>query len=275
MRPIRSTWTVTNVNREPTFDQDLARTGPIQKGPWSSASTPGATDPDSDPLTYAATNLPHRPAINTATGLITGTISSTAAAAQPVRGQRHGPRRRRRVDATDIFTWTVTDVPAGRSHRAALPSAPARTTPSSTSIVLNRPRARSRATCMLASLDVRGTSTVTAPAGWTLDPIPTRTRPACACTSTRRLATESDPATWTWTFSGPRLAAGVIHAYSGVNTDDPDRRLRRSARRVTLRDVDRAVDHHHGRRTPCSWRSTPTSPTRHGRRPRASSNEPT
>ncbi len=91
---------------------------------------------------------------------------------------------------------------------------------SATSIVLNRPAGTLAGDVMLASLDVRGTSTVTAPAGWTLIRTDTYT------SSLRmhvywRLATGSDPATWTWTFSGSRLAAGVIHAYSGVNATTP------------------------------------------------------
>ena len=39
----------------------------------------GATDPDGDTLTYAATGLPDGPDINTTTGLISGTLSSTSA----------------------------------------------------------------------------------------------------------------------------------------------------------------------------------------------------
>jgi MSHA biogenesis protein MshQ len=36
-----------------------------------------------------------------------------------------------------------------------------------------------------------------------------------------RVATGSEPATYTWTFSGSRLAAAVIHAYAGVDTANP------------------------------------------------------
>ena len=49
-------WTVTNVNREPTFDQDvLDRTD--AEGALISLDA-GATDLDGDALIYAATNLP-------------------------------------------------------------------------------------------------------------------------------------------------------------------------------------------------------------------------
>ncbi len=78
------TWTVTDVvapNNEPTFDQNLAnRTDP--EGTVINLYA-GATDLDGDPLTYAATNLPPGLSINTSSGLITGTISSVAAASSP------------------------------------------------------------------------------------------------------------------------------------------------------------------------------------------------
>ena len=209
-------WTVTNVNREPTFDQDVQN----RTDPEGAAITldAGATDLDGDPLTYAATNLPTGLTINTATGLITGTIGSTAAAGSPYSVSvtvRDGAT----VDATDTFTWTVTDVPAGSAIALRAVSFGSNNA-STTSIVLNRPSGTLAGDVMLASLDVRGTSTVTAPAGWTLVRTDTFT------SSLRmhvywRLATGSDPATWTWTFSGSRLAVGVIHAYSGVNTTTP------------------------------------------------------
>ncbi len=45
----------------------------------------GATDPDGDTLTYAATGLPAGLSIDTATGLISGTISLSAASASRYR----------------------------------------------------------------------------------------------------------------------------------------------------------------------------------------------
>ena len=55
----------------------------------------GATDPDGDTLTYAASGLPAGLSINTATGEISGTISLQRRQWQPLRGQRHRARRRR------------------------------------------------------------------------------------------------------------------------------------------------------------------------------------
>ncbi len=73
---------------------------------------------------------------------------------------------------------------------------------------------------LLAAVTIRGTSTITPPAGWTLvrdDVNASNLRQATYWKS----ATGSEPATWTWTFSGPRLAAGGIHAYSGVHATTP------------------------------------------------------
>ena len=128
----------------------------------------GATDLDGDPLTYAATNLPAGPvSINTGTGLITGTIAFSRRRREPVQRQRHRARRCH-VDATDTFTWTVTDA-----------------TPRASPVVQVRLlreqqchrhdagqyRVRRRVTTgdlLLSSITIRGTSTITAPAGWTL-----------------------------------------------------------------------------------------------------------
>ena len=235
-------WTVTNVNREPTFDQDVQnRTDP--EGAVISLDA-GATDLDSDPLTYAATNLPTGLTINTATGLITGTISSTAAAGSPYSVSvtvRDGAT----VDATDIFTWTVTDVPAGSAIALRAVSSGSNNA-STTSIVLNRPIGTLAGDVMLASLDVRGTSTVTAPAGWTLIRTDTYT------SSLRmhvywRLATGSDPATWTWTLLGLASGGRRDPRVQRGQHDDADRRIGRSDRGLTVGDVDGAVDHHHRR----------------------------
>ncbi len=209
-------WTVTNVNREPTFDQDLpSRTDP--EGTVVNLDA-GATDPDADALTYAATNLPPGLSINTSTGLITGTIDFTAAASSPYAVSvtvRDGAT----VDATDTFTWTVTDAtpavsPVFRSAAYATNNA------TNTTLVVPRPATVTTGDLLLASIAIRGTSTITAPAGWTLirnDVNGNNLRHA----TWWRFAAAGDPASWTWTFSAGRLAAGAIHAYGGVAATNP------------------------------------------------------
>ena len=71
-------WTVSNTNQAPSFDQDVADQTNAE-GDVITGLDAGATDPDGDALTYAATGLPDGLSINTSTGLISGTLSSTSA----------------------------------------------------------------------------------------------------------------------------------------------------------------------------------------------------
>ena len=66
-----------NTNQDPTFNQDL----PDRPTPRASLISldAGATDADGDPLTYAATGLPAGLSIDTSSGLISGTLSSSSA----------------------------------------------------------------------------------------------------------------------------------------------------------------------------------------------------
>ena len=93
-------WTVTNTNQEPTFDQNLGdRTD--AEGDLISLDA-GATDLDGDTLTYAATGLPAGLSIDTASGLISGTIALNAAAGSPY-AVAVTVRDGSTVDATDSF----------------------------------------------------------------------------------------------------------------------------------------------------------------------------
>ena len=83
------TWTVTKPNREPTFDQNLGNRTDLEGAVISLDA--GATDPDGDPLTYAATNLPTGLSISSTTGLITGHHREHRRGQQPVQRQRDRP----------------------------------------------------------------------------------------------------------------------------------------------------------------------------------------
>lgn len=112
---------VSVANADPTFDQDLQdRTNRPGATVQLSAA---ATDPDGDPLTYAATGLPGGLSINASTGLISGTIQQTAIVGSPYSVSvtvRDGPG----VDATDTFTWRVrTNVPPVLSNPGTQSSA--------------------------------------------------------------------------------------------------------------------------------------------------------
>jgi hypothetical protein len=211
------TWTVTEVpppDQPPTFDQDLADRTDVEGAVISLDA--GATDPDNDPLVYEATNLPAGLSINASTGIITGTIAFTAAAGSPysvsigVRDTPTGP-----PDVSDTFSWTVTDVPGPTGPPVFKSASYATNNAIATSIVLPRPATLASGDLLLASVVMRGSSTFTAPAGWTLirnDLNGTNLRHA----TWWRIATASEPTSWTWTFSAGRLAAGAVHVYGGV-----------------------------------------------------------
>jgi hypothetical protein len=93
------------VNSPPAFNQNLANRTDAEGATVSFSA--GATDPDSDPLTYGASGLPPGVSINTATGAISGQIMTGAATGSPYAASvtvREGAT----VDATDTFTWSVT-----------------------------------------------------------------------------------------------------------------------------------------------------------------------
>ena len=125
----------------------------------------GATDLDGDALTYAASNLPPGLSIITSTGLITGTISSS-------RGP--GPyavsitvRDGATVDATDIFSWTVTEVPGRASPARGVQVGSNAQQAIATISLVGRAGDGRPGDVLLASIDTGGSSIV--PAG-RLDP---------------------------------------------------------------------------------------------------------
>jgi hypothetical protein len=97
------TWTVTPPNRPPTLtspgNQTSAENGAISLQLM-------ASDPDGDALTYGAAGLPPSLTLNTATGVISGTLSSTSAGAHSVTVTASDGS----LTATQTFTWTVTNV---------------------------------------------------------------------------------------------------------------------------------------------------------------------
>src|SRR5439155_11671136 len=65
-----------------------------------------ATDPDRDALTYSTVGLPAGLSVNAATGLISGTFSSTSAGTYQVTATASDGK----LSQNQTFTWTVTDV---------------------------------------------------------------------------------------------------------------------------------------------------------------------
>jgi len=97
-------WTVTNLNAPPVLTAPANQT--------SLRSTPvslqlAATDPDGTALTYSASGLPPGVNVNSSTGLISGTLSSTTGTYTVTAAVSDGS-----LSSTRTFTWTVTGATA-------------------------------------------------------------------------------------------------------------------------------------------------------------------
>jgi hypothetical protein len=89
-----------------------------------------------------------------------------------------------------------------------------------TSITLARPSGTASGNVLVASIDIAGTTTVTAPSGWTLVRSTTSGNSLTQATYVH-VAGTSEPASYQWRFSSLRMASGVMAAYIGVNTTTP------------------------------------------------------
>ncbi len=99
-------WVVANTNRAPTLTQPANQVG--TSGASASLQLAGS-DPDGTALTYQATGLPPALTLNPATGLISGTLSATAAGVYTVNASVSDGA----LSASRTFTWSVdgTDTP--------------------------------------------------------------------------------------------------------------------------------------------------------------------
>ncbi len=204
-------------NQDPTFDQDLLNRSDAQGAVISLSAH--ATDPDDDPLEYSATGLPPGLSINASTGLISGTISGTAAAGSPyavsVRvSDDHGAT----IGATDTFTWTVTAGGGGGSVTFRASSFAANAT--ANNLVIPKPAGVVAGDVLIAVFDVKVHPTVTAPSGWTLTSANSN-----GSELTQRIYTKvagtAEPASYQWSYDETRAASGGILAYRGVSTTAP------------------------------------------------------
>jgi hypothetical protein len=102
------TWTVTHLNRAPTLTSPGTQTSVENTGVSLQLA---ASDPDGDALTYSASGLPPSLAINTATALISGTLSFNSAGSYVVTATVSDGR----LSSSQTFTWTV-----GNTNRAPI-----------------------------------------------------------------------------------------------------------------------------------------------------------
>jgi len=109
------TWTITDVpvNQAPVVTNPGVRNG-VEGDVVSLQVT--ATDPEDDGLTYSATDLPIGLSIDTATGLISGTIATGAATGSPYAVEVTVSDDGTPSEFTMVtFTWTITDVPVNQA----------------------------------------------------------------------------------------------------------------------------------------------------------------
>ena len=89
-----------------------------------------------------------------------------------------------------------------------------------TSITLAKPSGTASSDVLVAALDIAGTTTVTAPSGWTLVRS-TSSGSSLTQATYVHVAGTSEPSSYQWRFSSQRTASAVLAAYIGVNTTTP------------------------------------------------------
>ena len=121
---------------------------------------------------------------------------------------------------SNTATATVTVNPASTGG-ITLRSGSSGQNPTSTSLTLARPAGAAPGDVLLAGVAVRGATTITAPAGWTLVRLDNAADYTIQAVYWRPVAATGEPASYQWAFSSSNAAAGGILAYSGVNTAAP------------------------------------------------------
>ena len=113
---------------------------------------------------------------------------------------------------------SATTLAGGGSSGIAFRAAATASTKGATTLTIARPTSSQAGDLLLASIDVRNAPAVTAPSGWTL----VRTdATATIAKSTYRHVASAGEVSYSWTFTSAQTAAGVIAAYSGVDTSTP------------------------------------------------------
>jgi RHS repeat-associated protein len=126
-------------------------------------------------------------------------------------------------NTTSTINYGRTEPPAGGSGAASIgvrATSVGQNIPPATTVVLPTPAGVTADDVMVAAVAVRGVPTVTAPAGWTLIRSDSNGS-SMKLLSYWRVATSSETANYTWSFSSAKAAAGTITAYTGVNTANP------------------------------------------------------
>jgi hypothetical protein len=131
----------------------------------------------------------------------------------------------------DAFTFTVNDGTVSSSPATvtltisattgiAFRGASSAANTGTATLSIDRPSATLPGDVMVATIDVRGAPTVTAPLGWTLVRTDVDGNVMKKATYVR-VAGSAEPVAYTWTFSKAQAASGGILAFSGVDPASP------------------------------------------------------
>ena len=125
---------------------------------------------------------------------------------------------------SNVATVTITVSPkgggGGGGGSISLRSSSSGANPTSTSLTIPAPTGVQAGDVMVAGISVRGQPAITPPSGWALvrqDVNGTTQKQAVYY----KVATGSEPGSYTWTFAASRAASGGILDYIGVNTSNP------------------------------------------------------
>jgi acid phosphatase type 7 len=126
---------------------------------------------------------------------------------------------------SNVATVTITVSPTGGGGGGgggsiSLRSSSSAANPTSTSLTIPAPAGVQAGDVMVAGISVRGQPAITPPSGWVLvrqDVNGTTQKQAVYY----KVATGSEPGSYTWTFAASRAATGGILDYTGVNTANP------------------------------------------------------
>ena len=113
------TFTIDAVNQPPLLGAGTTDQHGQDGQAVSLAVASAFSDPDGDPLTYRAGNLPPGLAIDPGTGVITGTIAATASAEGPYSVVVTATDSKGAA-TTETFTWSVDDLPPAANNKAPI-----------------------------------------------------------------------------------------------------------------------------------------------------------
>jgi hypothetical protein len=122
--------------------------------------------------------------------------------------------------AAVIGALTAAALPAVANADVAFRSATAAANATASTLTLTRPTAVQAGDVLLATVDARGNPSVTPPSGWTLVRNDANSTTQVKATYSR-VATASEPASWTFTLSAAQAASGAVLDYTGVDTTTP------------------------------------------------------